>query len=181
MTQIADEKLATGLPAGTWRPVPGTGHVGFEVRTMWGLARVRGAFERYAGALVVEGDQVKAELTIEADSLDTANPKRNAHLRSADFFDVERHPVITFTSHAIKPGPAGLVIEGELTIGDRRLQHELDVELTRTEDGALHLSTETMVDRTAAGLDWNRAGMITGDALLRVELELALEAEARVD
>ena len=176
-TMTGGPERVTELELGAWRPVPGTGHVGFEVRTMWGLATVRGRFDRYDGKLVVGPERISAELTVDTDSVNTAKANRDRHLRSADFFDAERYPAITFRSRAITATPDGLLIDGDLTIGETTLRRELEAELIRDETGALVLYTETTIDRADAKLDWNRLGMIVGDALLRVELELEQERE----
>jgi polyisoprenoid-binding protein YceI len=177
ISQSAARAVDVGLEPGTWRPVPDSGYVGFEVRTMWGLATVRGRFDRYDGALVVGADELSAELTVETDSVNTAKAKRDAHLRSADFFDSERYPAITFRSRAVTVGPTGLLIDGELTIGETTLRRVLEADLIRDEAGVVVLSTETTVDRSEAKLDWNWFGIIVGDALLTVELELERQAQ----
>ena len=66
--------------------------VEFAVKTFWGLATVRGRFDRFGGSYEVGPDGTKIELTIDADSLDTGNGTRDKHLRSTDFFDVAEHP-----------------------------------------------------------------------------------------
>ena len=65
--------------------------VGFTVKTMWGLIPVRGRFDRLAGSYEVGRNGTTIELTIDADSIDTGNAKRDEHLRSSDFFDVDDH------------------------------------------------------------------------------------------
>ena len=176
MTQVTEISKQLGLPVGAWYPGEAGGHVGFEVKTMWGLSTVKGRFERYAGVLRVEPDAAAAELTIESASLDTGHAKRDAHLRSADFFNTAAHPAISFASKAITKRPEGLLVTGELTIGSTAVPLELPVEVVHTDAGSLKLRTQTAVPREQANLAWNRLGMIRGDALLRIELELVLDA-----
>ena len=76
---------------GRWRIDPTRSSVEFRTRTLWGLATVKGHFERYDGTLDLERSPA-IELTIDADSLNTKNDFRDRHLRSADFFDVEEPP-----------------------------------------------------------------------------------------
>ena len=72
--------------------------VDFTVKTMWGLIPVRGRFDRFAGLYEVGPNGTTIELTIDADSIDTGNAKRDEHLRSTDFFDVDDHAQMRFRS-----------------------------------------------------------------------------------
>src|SRR5258707_144385 len=85
------------LVSGAWRLDPARSSVEFQVPHFWGLITVKGRFERYDGTLDLQS-QPAVELTINADSLDTGNRKRDQHLRSADFFDAENHPRVRFVS-----------------------------------------------------------------------------------
>ena len=77
-----------------------------------------GHFTSYEGALQVEQTgAVTGALTVQAATLDTKNKKRDEHLRSADFFDVEQQPTIRFSPTAITPAPDGLTITGDLQVG----------------------------------------------------------------
>ena len=91
---------------------------------MWGLATVRGVFREFGGRLDVRPSAVAGRLTIEAASLDTRNKRRDKHLRSADFFDVERYPRIVFTVTAVSARDAGLSVTGDLAIGTARVPLE---------------------------------------------------------
>src|SRR3712207_6005119 len=94
---------ATALPVGSWAVDPDHSTVEFRVKHV-GLARVRGVFHRFDGVLDVRQDgTVDARGTVDADSLDTRVGARDAHQRSADFFDVDHHPTITFAATAIEP------------------------------------------------------------------------------
>jgi polyisoprenoid-binding protein YceI len=178
-TQRLDAPSDLGLPAGVWHTEPSGSRLQFAVKTMWGLATVTGRFERFHGRLDVEQGAARAELTIEAASLDTGHPKRDAHLRSGDFFDVSQHPTLTFTAAAITPRPDGdLTVTGDLKIADHAIRLQLPVRVIRGEHGRLLLSAEATVPREQAGMTWNRAGMIRGDATLTAELELGPAAPA---
>ena len=74
--------------------------VEFAIKTFWGLTTVRGRFDRSDGTYEVGPSGTKIELTIDADSLDTGNGTRDKHLRSNDFFGVDEHPHVRFTSTA---------------------------------------------------------------------------------
>jgi len=166
MTTVADTLRELDLPQGEWYPVAGGGHVGFDVKTMWGLATVKGRFDRYEGALRIDSDTATAELTIESASLDTGHAKRDEHLRSADFFNVADHPSISFKSREIATRAGGMLVTGDLTIGSTEVPLTLPVEIVSTGPSSLVLRTETTVPRDQANLAWNKLGMIRGDARL---------------
>jgi polyisoprenoid-binding protein YceI len=171
--QSPDAPSDLGLPVGVWSSEPAGSRVEFAVKTMWGLATVKGHFERFHGQLEVLPQGARAELTIEAASLDTGHAKRDAHLRSADFFDVSNHPTLSFSASAITPRSGeDLTISGDLTVAGKVVRLQLPVRVTRGEHGRLHLSTMATVPREHAGMTWNRGGMIRGDVGLTAELEL---------
>jgi polyisoprenoid-binding protein YceI len=169
----------------TWQIDSAHSGIHFSVRHLV-IAKVRGQFGRWTGALTVpDGDFTKAtaEVTIDATSIDTGVADRDAHLRSADFFDVETHPEITFRSRRLEPqGDDRFALVGDLTIRGTTREVSLDVESAgQTKDpwGNLRaaFSAKTSVDRKAFGLTWNQAletgGVMVGD---RVEIEIEIEA-----
>ena len=169
-TQITTDSTARDA-IGTWHVDPAAGKVGFTVRTMWGLSKVHGSFSRYRGSLTAQPQGTAGELVIEAASLDTKHAKRDEHLRSEDFFAVERHPEIVFTTLAVAPRADGLTVSGVLRIGDRNLRLELPVQVVGEGD-RIRLRASESVSRPRAGLTWNKLGMIRGDAHLEIDLEL---------
>ena len=174
---IAIDDISAGttelqLPDGVWRVDDQHSEIGFAVKEMWGLRTVRGVFGAYDGDLTVSGDSVAGELTIEADSLETENNRRDQHLRSPAFFDVERHPRIVFALTAVSVRVGGLTAKGELAIGPTRVRLEIPVNAEEMTHGALRLEGRTTVSREAAGLAWNKLGMIRGDATLHAQLTL---------
>jgi polyisoprenoid-binding protein YceI len=160
------------LPEGFWRVDPRRSEIGFAVKEMWGLRSVRGVFSAYDGSLLVRAGDAAGELTIEAGSLDTGHDKRDQHLRSPAFFDVERHPRIVFTATAATAREGGVTVTGTLTVGLSRVRLEIPVDVEHIADGALRLEGETSVSRNAAGLGWNKLGLIRGDATLHARLRL---------
>ena len=160
------------LRDGVWNVDPQRSEIGFAVTEMWGLRTVRGVFNAFDGSLKVRAGGATGELTIEAGSLDTGHDKRDRHLRSRVFFDVERHPRIVFTATEITARDGGLSVTGELAIGSSRVRLEFPVNVECMADGALRLDGKTTVSREAAGLAWNKLGMIRGDAMLRAQLTL---------
>lgn len=168
---VTTSRTRPALPEGAWKVDPERSEIGFAVKSM-GLIPVRGVFREYAGSLAVRGDGAAGELTIEAASLDTQNKRRDKHLRSSDFFDVERQPRIVFTARAVTPRDAGVTVTGDLAIGSTRLPLEISVNVESAAGGTVRLEGETTVARAAAGLDWNWLGMVGRDAVLHARLTL---------
>ncbi|MEV5711053.1 YceI family protein [Actinoallomurus sp. NPDC052274] len=106
-----------GYVAGTWTIDPAHSHVGFVVRHLM-ISKVRGHFTRFDGRIVTAADPLKSEVTATVDmtSIDTANAPRDEHLRNADFFEVEKHPTMTYRSTGIRPDGDDFLMEGELTL-----------------------------------------------------------------
>jgi polyisoprenoid-binding protein YceI len=106
-----------GYIAGTWAIDPVHSEVSFVVRHMM-VSKVRGRFDKFEGTFVTGADPLESTVTASVDlsTINTGQEQRDAHIRSADFFEVEKYPTMTFTSTAIKPGEEGFVLEGDLTI-----------------------------------------------------------------
>ncbi len=100
---MSTTEVSTPLTTGTWTVDPAHSRVGFAVRHM-GIATVRGEFTKFEGTLEVSADLSSAHAggSVEVASVFTNEPQRDGHLRSPDFFDVERYPTISFTSTAIE-------------------------------------------------------------------------------
>lgn len=157
----------------------------FWVRHL-GLAKVRGQFSRWTGAIVLpEGDATRATVTVlvDASSLDTGVADRDAHLRSPDFFDVARHADITFTAARFEPhgGGAGRLF-GHLTIKDTTRAVTVTVQrqgraLDPWGNERAAYSAHASIDRRDFGLVWNQTldsgGVLVGDL---VELDIEIEA-----
>jgi polyisoprenoid-binding protein YceI len=159
----------------------------FEVRHL--LGRVRGQFADFGGTIAFDPDALETgsvEVTIQAASINTNEPARDAHLRSTDFFSVEEHPVLTFRSRQVIPrSPAEFDVVGDLTIrGITR-----PVTLAATYLGAatdpwghdkIGFEAETRLNRKDFGLHWNAAletgGFLVGD---EVRVQLSIQAVAK--
>jgi len=121
---------ATRLPVGTWQIDPVHSSLEFQVRNM-GLVTVKGFFADFEGTLEVdENGRTQAEGTVEAASVHTRSEKRDEHLRAPDFFDVEKHPQITFRLTSVEPDGEDLKVHGELTIKGITRPVELRAEVT---------------------------------------------------
>jgi polyisoprenoid-binding protein YceI len=172
LDQIPTATTEPGLPDGAWTVDPQRSEVGFAIKEMWGLRTVHGVFTAYDGALKVHAGSAVGTLTIEADSISTDNDRRDQHLRSADFFDVDQHPQIVFTTRAINARDGGLMVVGHLLIGASRTRVEIPVTVEQRPDGSLRLEGTTAVSRKEAGLGWNKLGMIRDDTQLHARLTL---------
>jgi polyisoprenoid-binding protein YceI len=172
----------------TWTIDPSHSLVEFTARHMM-ITRVKGRFSGVSGTVVTnEAEPSKSSVNVEIDaaSIDTREEKRDGHLRSGDFLDVENFPHLTFRSTRIEGNPksAGdsFTVVGDLTIrGTTR-----EVTLDATFDGSgtdpwggtrASFSAETKVDRREFGLTWNQA-LETGGVLVGNEVKISLEVQA---
>ena len=116
-TPSATPAAATlSVPAGTWKVDPVHSSVEFQVKHL-GIATVKGQFKEFEGTLEVGPDGAVAYGTVKTTSVDTREPQRDDHLRSADFFEVEKYPEIGFRSTAIRAtGEDEFEIDADLSI-----------------------------------------------------------------
>jgi polyisoprenoid-binding protein YceI len=165
----------------------GHSEVGFQIRHM--MTKVRGRFTDFEGR--IEADRAKpqassVELTIQATSIDTANATRDKDLQGADFFDVEKHPTITFKSTRMTPkGKDAYDVTGTLTM--RGVSKEITLPVTflgfmknmRGQDTA-GFETAVTLNRKDFGIVWNRA-LDAGGVLLGDEVYVSINLETRKD
>jgi polyisoprenoid-binding protein YceI len=144
--------------AGSWKLDPGHTSIVFITKAMWVLT-VRGAFKATEGSGTVGADgSVSGSIVIDATSVDTKQKKRDAHLRTADFFEVDAHPTITFSLTEAHPKGAGKVeLVGTLTIRGTTRPITLLAEVSSTDDSAT-VATEFDIDRSEWGLRWAKMG-----------------------
>jgi len=179
--------LALAAPS-TWSIDPSHSQVGFSVRHLV-ISNVRGEFQKYEGKVVLDAAAVahsSVEATIDVGSIDTRVPDRDAHLKSADFFDVAKYPSIRFKSTRVeKAGKDRLRVTGDLTLHGVTKAVVLDVATTPEVKGMYGetrrgFSATTKIDRKAFGLTWNKlveAGPAVGDEVaITLDLEAVKEA-----
>ncbi len=159
--------------SGSWQLDPRRSSVEFRARSIWGLAAVNGHFAEYQGRLDL-GAAPAIELTIDAASLDTGNRKRDEHLRSADFFDVENHPRVRFVSDSVELHGNTLKVHGRLTARDRSIPVELDADLHET-DGELEVEAVTIAPHRDLGMTYSPLGMIPPRSRLLVKARLVAD------
>jgi len=106
-----------GYIAGTWAIDPVHSEVSFTVRHMM-VSKVRGRFDKFEGTIVTGANPLESTVTATVDlsSISTGQEQRDAHIRSADFFEVETHPTMTFVSTGVRPDGENFLLDGDLTI-----------------------------------------------------------------
>jgi polyisoprenoid-binding protein YceI len=167
-----------------WQLDPAHTTVGFAVRHLM-ISTVKGRFREIEGAArfdPADPTTGSAEVTIRTASVDTAVADRDAHLRSADFFDVEKYPTMKWTSRRVEPlDGKRFRVEGDLTIRDvtRPVTLEVTVHGTARDPWGgdrLGVSATGTLKRSDFGLTWNQA-LETGGVLVGDEVRLELDAE----
>jgi polyisoprenoid-binding protein YceI len=157
--------------------------VGFAVRHMM-ISTVRGKFSGFEADISVDPTNLEAATVtarIDARSIDTGEEKRDGHLRSPDFFDVEKYPTLTFTSTRVKRDGNDLEVTGNLKIKDQ--EHPITLKGEVVGPGKdpwgntrVGFSLSGELDREAWGLTWNQA-LETGGVLVAKKVKLSLEAQ----
>jgi polyisoprenoid-binding protein YceI len=169
----------------TWNIDPIHSVAEFKVKHMM-ISNVKGQFPKVEGALTLdESDLTKShvEASIEAGSIETRDPQRNAHLKSADFFDVEKFPTLSFKSNSISLIRDGeLAVQGDLTIRGvtRKVLFTVEGPTPPTKDpwgnARVAVSASTKINRKDFGLTWNTA-LETGGILVGDEVTITLDVQ----
>ena len=177
---------ATATPVRTYQIDKAHSEATFQVRHL--LTKVRGHFADFAGTIrfdETDPEQSSIDFTIQTASIDTSEPDRDKHLRSADFFDVERYPAMTFKSGSVAPrGDRQFDVSGTLTI--RGVSRPVILPVTylgtaRDPWGVERAAFETEItlNRKDFGLNWNAAleagGFLVGD---EVRVSVSVQATA---
>ena len=175
--------VPSGLTSGTWSFDPSHSEVGFSVRHA-GISKVRGSFQDVDAALTVgsslEDSSISA--TIRTDSFTSGDENRDGHVKSADFFDVEQFPEMTFVSTSHEGSGETYKINGDLTIRGITKPVVLDAEFNGVAVdpfGATRagVSASTSISRKDFGLTWN-AALETGGFLVSDDVKVSLEISA---
>jgi polyisoprenoid-binding protein YceI len=150
-----------GYVAGTWAIDPVHSEVSFVVRHMM-VSKVRGRFDKFEGTIVTAEDPLASTVTasVDLDSINTGQEQRDAHIRSADFFEVEKYPEMTFVSTAIKGGEEGFILEGDLTLKGITKAVAFNLEVNGIGPDAyggtrIGFSAETQIGRSEFGVNFN--------------------------
>jgi polyisoprenoid-binding protein YceI len=147
------------------------------------ITNVRGSFSGVQGTVVYDPDDLKAssvDVTIDVNTLNTGDPNRDTHVKSADFLDAEKYPTITFKSKSITREGDGLKVTGDLTIHGVTKEVVLNVDGPTEEQkdpwGNIRVgaSATAKIKRSDFGLTWN-AALETGGIMLGDDVKLELE------
>jgi polyisoprenoid-binding protein YceI len=167
----------------TWNIDKTHSDVGFSVRHMM-ISNVRGKFTRFDAEVELDPknlDAAKVRATVETASVDTGVEARDNHLRSADFFDSEKHPNMTFTSTKVKQSGSELAVTGKLAI--RGIEHEVTLK-GELEGPAkdpwgnqrLGFTLSGEIEREQWGLTWNQA-LEAGGVMVAKKVKIAIETQ----
>jgi polyisoprenoid-binding protein YceI len=144
---------------GRWVLDSSVSEVRFAERILWGLVKVQGRFTAFSGSGTVESDgKITGSVTIEAASLATKNEKRDEHLRSSDFFETDRHPLITVDVSAVTIRGEFIDVHGALVIKGVREPITLSTCVDEATGDTILLKVQAEVDRGRFGMTWKKMG-----------------------
>jgi polyisoprenoid-binding protein YceI len=150
------QQLAT--LAGSWTLNPGRSSVRLTSKAL-GLIPVRGEFRAVSGTGTIGPDgAVRGTLTVATASIDTKNAKRDTHLRSADLFDSDQYPDITFVVENVRLAGQDAVVTGALTVRGVTRPLTFDAAVSIRGDGEIGLDAAVRINRADFGLTWNVLG-----------------------
>ncbi len=180
----AEPAVGPASASGTWAVDRSHSEVGFQIRHL--MAKVRGSFAQFDGAVKVDAARPEASsvsFVVKTASVDTKEPKRDEHLRSADFFDAAKFPEIRFVSTSVKAaGENRYDVTGDLTLRGVTKRVTLPVTFLGVQkdpwgNEKAGFETAVVLNRKDFGVSWNKAldqgGYILGD---EVTVSIALEA-----
>jgi polyisoprenoid-binding protein YceI len=176
--------LAAPLAADVYTVDKGHSEASFQVRHM--VTKVRGRFNDFSGVINIDPakpESSSVEFTIQAASIDSQSAKRDEHLRGADFFDVEKHPTITFKSSRVRPaGKDRYEVTGTLTMRGVSKVITLPVAFlgfVKTPWGGevAGFETEVTLNRKDYGINWNKS-LDAGGVLVADEVLVTINVEA---
>ncbi|MBY6362606.1 YceI family protein [Rhodococcoides corynebacterioides] len=174
------------LTAGTWAIDPTHSTIGFTVRHLM-VSKVRGRFQDFSGSITVDESGVTAiSADIDVASITTDNAQRDGHLKTADFFEVEKFPTATFRSTSVAPKGDDYVLTGDFTLHGVTQQVELTVEYNGVNAGmgngpVAGFEATTTINRRDFGISIDMplegGGAVVGDKItLNLDIEAGLQA-----
>lgn len=170
----------------TWNIDTSHSGIHFTVRHMV-FAKVHGRFSKWTATFALDEANLaasKVTVDIDAASIDTAEEKRDGHLKSPDFLDVANHPKVTFVSKSVEGGGDSFKVKGDLTVRGATKEVTLDVEKTGAGkdpwgNARIAFTAKTSINRKDFGLTWNQAleagGVLVGE---KVDIEIEVQAVA---
>jgi polyisoprenoid-binding protein YceI len=184
-TTSTENSNKTATKSTTWSIDSSHTNATFSVRHLM-ISNVRGEFQKVIGSVTFDPQKLEAtvvEAEIDVSSISTREPQRDAHLKSPDFFDVEKYPTIMFASTSVRRGDKNLEIVGNLTIHGTTREVVLAVTGPTPEQtdpwGNVRLGAEasTKIKRSDFGMTWNTlleaGGVVVGDEIsIHLDVEL---------
>jgi polyisoprenoid-binding protein YceI len=177
----------TSTPAATttWKLDPAHSHAEFKVKHMM-ISNVKGSFTGLTGTLtehITDATLSSIDASIDVSSISTGDVQRDAHLKSADFFEAEKYPTMTFKSTKVQPdGDGGYKVTGDLALHGQIRQQTFVVEGPSAPgkdpwgNTRIGLSATTKISRKDYGLNWN-AALETGGILVGEDVNITIEAQ----
>jgi polyisoprenoid-binding protein YceI len=163
------ELLKNAALAGEWILDSARSTVSLKTRSTGGLVPVNGVFRQVTGhGTVSSAGEVSGTFTVTAASIDTKHTKRDTHLRSADFFDSDNYPDITFDVTGIRPSGPSVIVTGTLRVRDHTEPLTFDGTAAVRGDGEVWLDAQIHINRADFGLTWNRLGLISMNNTLAI-------------
>jgi polyisoprenoid-binding protein YceI len=173
----------TDLTPGVWNVDPSHSTIGFVARHLM-VSKVRGHFATFSGTLTIDAEplQSKVEATVDIGSITTNDETRDGHLKSADFFDLEKNPTMTLVSTGIDKDGSDYILHTDLTINGitKAVDFELEFDGVSGDPWGgtrAGFSAEAEVNRKDWGLEWNVA-LETGGVLVGEKVKIQLDIEA---
>lgn len=174
------------LTAGTWAIDPTHSTVGFTVRHLV-VSKVRGRFQNFSGTVTVAADGTPSvDAEIDVTSITTDNEQRDGHLKTADFFEVEKFPTATFKSTSVKADGGDFVITGDFTLHGVTKSIDLKLEFNGVNAGmgngpVAGFEASTTINRKDFGISIDMplegGGAVVGDKIvLNLDIEAGLQA-----
>ncbi|MGY4649193.1 YceI family protein [Mycobacterium sp. URHB0021] len=172
----------TQLSTGTWAIDPVHSSIAFSVRHLM-VSKVRGTFDQFSGAIVVAEDgtpSVTADIAV--DSINTGNEQRDAHVKSADYFEAETHPTATFRSTGVRADGDDYVVDGEFTLRGITKPVSLALEFNGVNPGMGHgevagFEASVVLNRKDFGIDAD-IPLETGGVVVGEKVTITLQIEA---
>ena len=182
MTSTSEATGTNQLSEGTWAIDPVHSSIGFSVRHLM-VSKVRGTFANFGGAIVVGEDgapSVTAEIAV--DSIRTNNEQRDAHIKSADFFEVEKYPTATFRSTGLRANSNHYLLDGDFTLKGITRPVTLELEFNGVNPGMGHgevagFEASVVLNRKDFGINIDMP-LETGGTVVGDKVTISLEIEA---
>ncbi|MFE5038075.1 YceI family protein [Streptomyces sp. NPDC056683] len=169
--------MTVTVETGLWQLDPTASTVAVRHKTFWGLVTVKGTFAGVTGRGEVTADgAATGSVTIDAASLDTGNKKRDDHLRSADFFDADNHPEITFAVRNARHTGDEAQVDGQLTVRGVSRPQKATAKLVSADADGLTLEAEFQVVREEFGITFNQMRMMGGPTTVTATLRFTRTA-----